>query len=416
MVQKKDFRVALDTVGCKLNQAETEYLSRELATSGYILVSPHAKADAYILNTCTVTHIADRKSRHLLRMARERNPNAMIIATGCYAQRALQELANIEEIDLVLDNKQKQLLPQVLQELFPVKVKDSTNQYYGLRSRSFVKIHDGCTNFCSYCIVPLVRGKEKSLPYEKVLAEIKQRQDDGYKELVLTGTEIGSYQHGGIDLKQLLERILAETSIPRLRLSSLQPQEIYPDFLELWHDPRLCRHFHLSLQSGSDGVLQRMNRRYSTSDYRKAVSAIRKIAPEVAITTDVIAGFPGETDAEFKESHAFCRKTEFARIHVFPFSPRRGTLAAQMPWQINAETKKERTRKMLSLAEESAMNFRQHFLDSTMPVLWEKQSAGIWSGHTDNYIKLYTRSKEEMANQVLPVRLLKLYRDGVWGI
>ncbi len=416
-------RVALDSLGCKLNQAETELLAKQFTEAGYRLVSPADEADVYILNTCTVTHIADRKSRHWLRLAHRRNPDAMLVATGCYAQRAPQELARIEGIDLVSGNEQKPHLLQLLEESgrlsCPACVQqgDSTSgSDIGFRTRAFIKVQDGCNDFCSYCIVPLVRGREKSLPVDQVVAEVRHRIANGYKEVVLTGTEIGSYSDNGVNLKELLEHILAETDVARLRLSSLQPQEISPELIRLWGDNRLCRHFHLSLQSGNDSVLRRMRRRYSISDYLQSVSLIRALAPEAAITTDIIVGFPGETSAEFEQGYKLCQKLEFARIHVFSYSPRQGTQASQMPNQVEDRVKKQRSQRMLALAKESAQNFRRQFLGKTMPVLWEKQTDGIWSGHTDNYIKMYTKSNDDLTNKLLPVKLGELFnQDGVWG-
>ena len=413
--------VALDSIGCKLNQAETELIAKQFAEAGYRLVSPADKADVYILNTCTVTHVADRKSRHWLRRAHWRNPDARLVATGCYAERAPHELAQIGGVSLVLGNEQKPQLLELLKESGrignPARVQEDSTANYCLafRTRSFIKVQDGCNSFCAYCIVPLVRGREKSLPTQQVVAEVRQRVADGYREVVLTGTEIGSYNCNGVNLKGLLEHILTEADVPRLRLSSLQPQEISPELIRLWRDERLCRHFHLSLQSGSDGVLSRMKRRYSVSDYQQAVSLIRNAMPEAAITTDIIVGFPGETDGEFQESYDFCRQLEFARIHVFPYSPRQGTLAARMRPQVADKVKKQRSQQMLALAEESIQNFSRQFLDKTMPVLWEKQTNGIWSGHTDNYIKAYTRSGEDLTNKLLPVKLGGVFnRDGVW--
>ncbi len=417
----KATRVILDSLGCKLNQAETELLAKQFTEAGYRLVSPTDEADVYILNTCTVTHIADRKSRHLLRLAHRRNPDALLIATGCYAQRARDELTQIEGVTLVLGNDEKAHLPQLLEEsghlIRPACGQgDSISSLHtGFRTRAFIKVQDGCSNFCSYCIVPLVRGREKSLPVDQVTGEVRHRIANGYKEVVLTGVKIGSYSYNGVNLRGLLEHILAETDIARLRLSSLQPQEISPELLSLWNNSRLCRHFHLSLQSGSNAVLSRMGRRYSVSDYKKAVSLIRAQAPEAAITTDVIVGFPGETDEEFEESYNFCRQMEFARIHVFSYSPREETQASQMPRQVGAQIKKQRSQKMLALARESAKSFSQQFLGKTMPILWEKQSDGIWSGLTDNYIKVYTKSNKDLTNKLLPVKLVEVREDGVWG-
>jgi len=263
--------------------------------------------------------------------------------------------------------------------------------------------------------VPAVRGREKSLPLDQVVAEVKRRVTDGYKEVVLTGVKIGSYICDGVNLKGLLEHILAETEVTRLRLSSLQPQEISPELVRLWHDQRLCPHFHLSLQSGSDRVLSRMKRRYSTSDYQEAVALIRALVPEAAITTDIIVGFPGETEEEFEESYNFCRQMGFARIHVFPYSPRQGTQAAGMPQQIGDKIRKQRSQRMLALAKESARNFSRRFLGKTLPVLWEKQSDGVWSGHTANYIKVYTKNNNDLTNKLLPVKLVEFRDEGVWG-
>jgi len=410
-------RVALETLGCKLNQAETELLTKQFADAGYHLVSPTEGADVYILNTCTVTHIADRKARHLLRLAHRRNPSAVLVATGCYAQRAPQELSQIEGVSFVLNNDEKPQLLRLLKEsgCLSNPAQGQTISPH-IRTRSLIKIQDGCDSFCAYCIVPLVRGREKSLPTDQVISEVKRRASDGYKEVVLTGTEIGSYNYDGVSLKGLLEHILAEADVTRLRLSSLQPQEITPELIGLWRDNRLCRHFHLSLQSGSDEVLSRMKRRYSVSDYQRAASLIRDLIPEAAITTDIIVGFPGETDDEFEESYNFCRQVSFARIHVFPYSPRQETQAARMPDQVGDKIKRERSERMLALAKESAQNFSRQFLGKTMMVLWEKQSGdGIWSGLTDNYIKVYTKSNEDLANKLLPVKLVEVRGDGVWG-
>jgi len=414
----KRTKVAFASLGCKLNQAETESLARQLAEAGYELVPSAEKADVYILNTCTVTHIADRKSRHLLRQARRQNPDARLVAIGCYAERSPQELSQIDGVDLVVGNEQKPHLLRRLQESgylgSPLSTRMS-HHYNGCRTRAFIKVQDGCHNFCSYCIVPLVRRREESTPAAQVVAEIRQRVAEGGKEVVLTGTEIGSYGGEGVNLKGLLERILAETDITRLRLSSLQPQEISPELISLWQDSRLCPHFHLSLQSGSDTVLGRMKRHYTIADYQRAVALIREAVPEVAITTDIIAGFPGETEAEFQESYHFCQQVEFARIHVFPYSPRRETEAARMPHQVADKVKKQRSQKMLALAEESAQNFRRRFLGKTMPVLWEKQTGGSWSGLTGNYIKVYTGSSKDLTNQLVSVKLVEIRKDGVWG-
>ena len=408
-------RVAIETLGCKLNQAESETLARQFTSEGCQVVDADEETDVYILNTCTVTHIADRKSRQSLRMARRRSPHALIIATGCYINRSADELEAIEGIDLLVCNEDKQRLVEIVSQRVSLKSGVAGHTEI-LRTRTFIKAQDGCNRQCAYCIVPLVRGRAKSLPADEVMAEIESRVAERFKEVVLTGTEVGSYSSSGLDIKGLLERILVKTKIERLRVSSLQPYEITPKLLALWKNSRLCPHFHISLQSGSDGVLTRMKRVYSTSSYEESISLIRKALPDASITTDVIVGFPGETDAEFQQTADFCRRIGFARIHVFTFSPRPGTAAATMPDQVDARVKKERSAKMLALAKESAREFRSHFLGQTLEVLWEQKSeAGIWSGYTANYIRLYTRSKKDLTNILIETKLLKLYRDGVWG-
>lgn len=329
-------KVALDYLGCKLNQAETEFLSRQFLRAGHVLVSSPGEADIYILNTCTVTHIADRKSRHLLRLAHRRNPKARLVATGCYAEQTPEELAQIKGVNMVLGNRDKPKLPELLAESgylgSPANGQESSAKRYDcLRTRALVKVQDGCSNFCAYCVVPLVRGREMSRAASDVVSEIGERVAQGYREVVVTGVRLGAYGDNGANLASLLERILTETGIKRLRLSSLQPQEVTPELFRLFGDGRLAPHLHLCLQSGSDSVLQRMKRCYSVARYERAVSLIREAIPDAAITTDVMVGFPGETEAEFEESYEFCWRLGFSRIHVFSYSRRRGTEAAQLP-------------------------------------------------------------------------------------
>jgi len=399
--------ITLDTVGCKLNQAESQLFARQFAKAGYRLVAADNGADVYILNTCTVTHVADGKCRRLLNQARRRNPNALVVAVGCYVERARQDLAGLNGVDLVLDNSQKMnLVPLLEQSGHLVRPESGSTTNADFRTRAFVRVQDGCNNFCAYCIVPLVRGRERSIPVDRILAEVEQRVAGGDKEAVLTGTEIGSYSDEGIGLEGLLKRILEETEIARLRLSSLQPQEISAELVGLWQDERLCRHFHLSLQSGSNAVLERMGRRYTAADYKQAVDLIREAVPDAAITTDVIVGFPGETEAEFQESYNFAKQMQFARIHVFPYSPRPETKAAAMPGKVEDKVKRERSRKMLALGRAGVRNFRRKFVGKTVMVLWEKQTCGVWSGLTDNYIRVFTKSDRDLTNQLLSVKLV----------
>ena len=410
-------RVALHTLGCKLNQAESELLARQLSQAGY-QVTDGDKADICVLNTCTVTHIADRKARRWLRLMRRENPEALIVATGCYAERAPKEIEQLGAIDLIVGNQDKAQLLELIETKkapSPVLVGSLSGSS---RVRAMVKVQDGCDDFCAYCIVPLVRGREHSLPPPEIIKEVKERVGDGYREIVLTGTKVGCYRFDGIGLKELIEAILREANVERLRLSSLQPGEISPELLSLWKDRRLCRHFHLALQSGSDRVLEWMRRRYSVSSYRQAVASIRGMVPDAAISTDVMVGFPGESEDDFTETYRFCEEMGFARIHVFPYSSRPGTLAARLPQPLTEAAKAERSEKMLGLAHQSAHKFQEQFLGRDLEVLWEKEvtpGSGIYSGLTGNYLRVFTRSQEPLTNKLLPVRLVGLYQEGMWG-
>jgi threonylcarbamoyladenosine tRNA methylthiotransferase MtaB len=416
-------RVAFYTLGCKLNQAETESLADRFSKAGFQLVPPSDGADIYIANTCTVTHIADRKSRHWLRLARRRNPQALIIATGCYAQRSRQELAQLA--DFVVDNKEKEHLLALTQTLSlegrrlnEGETKQSQVLAATVRTRSLIKIQDGCHSPCTYCIVPKVRPHEYSLPASQIIDEVKQKVALGYKEVVLTGTKVGSYRDNSTDLRDLVQRILRGTGIERLRLSSLQPSEISSEFFALWQDERLCRHFHLALQSGSETVLQRMRRSYSLNQYQRTVNLIKEMIPDAAITTDIMVGFPGESDDEFEQSYSFYQQAAFANIHVFPFSARPETAAARMPEQIKDKVKQERNQRMLELSRSSRRRFCKQFLRQTMLILWEKETnpgSGIYSGLTSNYIRVFAHSEKSLSNEITPVKLVELHNQGIWG-
>jgi threonylcarbamoyladenosine tRNA methylthiotransferase MtaB len=424
-------RVAFYTLGCKLNQAETESLANRFGKAGFQIVSPGDGADIYIANTCTVTHIADRKSRHWLRLARRRNPRALIIATGCYAQRNCQELAQLA--DFVVDNKEKEHLLALTRTLSlegrglgENEKKQSQMLAPTVRTRSLIKIQDGCHSLCTYCIVPKVRPHEYSLPASQIIDEVKQKVALGYKEVVLTGTKVGSYrdvvpstnEESSSELRDLVQRILSSTGIERLHLSSLQPSEISSEFLALWQDERLCRHFHLALQSGSEAMLRRMRRNYSLDQYQRTVNLIKEKIPDVAITTDIMVGFPKESDEEFEQNYAFCQQAGFANIHVFPFSPRPETAAAAMPDQIKDKVKQERNQRMLELSRRSQRNFCEQFFGQTMPVLWEKETGfggGIYSGLTSNYIRVFAHSEKSLSNKITPVKLVKFHNQGIWG-
>lgn len=450
--ESRGVRVSFYTLGCKLNQAETESLNGRFGEAGFEVVPPGDTADVYVANTCTVTHVADRKSRHWLRLARRRNPEALIVATGCYAQRAPRELAPIA--DLVLGNEEKEHLLELVMGLplgtppasRPVRRISEASPSCGhegqgrlenpadskregetqgsqvfrntARVRSLVKIQDGCESACSYCIVPRVRPREYSLPISQVVDQIRQRVAVGRREVVLTGTKVGSYRYEGAGLGGLLKCILRGTDIERLRLSSVQPEEVSADLLSLWEDKRLCRHFHLALQAGSDTVLQRMRRRYSLARYLETVRLLKEAVPGVAITTDVMVGFPGESREEFEQGYAFCEQIGYANINVFPFSARPGTEAEGAAGQVDDRTKKERSSRMLELARTCRDEFRDRFLGQMVSVLWEKETepgSGIYSGLTDNYIRVFVRNGKLLSNRITAVRLVRRHGSEVWG-
>ncbi len=324
----------------------------------------------------------------------------------------------LEGVDLAVGNADKDRLVEIVKgRLGGPGFPDSAGGHDArlFRTRSLVKIQDGCNQCCSYCIVPHVRGRERSVPVEEVLSEVKDRAGKGYQEVVLTGTRIGAYDGVG-GLAGLVRRILDDTAIPRLRLSSLQPGKISA-LTELWRDSgRICRHLHLALQSGSDSVLKRMGRGYCTSEYEEAVNSVREGMPDVAITTDVIVGFPGESEEEFEESYRFCERIGFAGLHIFPYSARPGTPAARMPGKVPEKIKKSRSRIMLDLAGRSARDFRRLFSGQTMPVLWEERKGeALWIGHTGNHIKVITRSVESLRGCLLETRLGGEYEDALWG-
>lgn len=410
-------KIVLHTLGCKLNQAETESLASQLLSSGHQLVESPEEADVYVLNTCSVTHIADRKSRQLLRAARRSSPDAMIVAVGCYAQRAPQDLRQLGVVDITLEYKGRDRLFDVLQE--KLGDKGGVNTTPPVRTRSLIKIQEGCDDFCSFCIVPYTRGRERCLPLEEVLREVKARLAAGYKEITLTGTKIGAYnkyKNHSSGLSSVVAAVLEEQRLSRLRLSSLQPKDLNIELLKLWDDERLCPHLHIPLQSGSQKILQSMGRGYSIYDYERAITMVRESIPDLAVTTDIIVGFPGEGEKEFEESYRFCEKMGFANMHVFPFSARSGTKASGMSPKVENTIIKDRSRKMMELAQRCSGDFNRHFLGRTMGVLWEKRSEKVgWSGMTDNYIRVFTKSEEDLTNTLLPTKLLAEHPRGLLG-
>ncbi|MEW6231392.1 MAG: tRNA (N(6)-L-threonylcarbamoyladenosine(37)-C(2))-methylthiotransferase MtaB [Chloroflexota bacterium] len=426
-----DRRAALVTLGCKVNQAESEALGRRLSEQGLRLVPFDGSADLYIINTCTVTATADHKSRQLIRRARRHNPSSLVIVTGCYASVHPFSLRSMAQADLVVSNDDKgrladlalEALGQAARTLSGVAAQADVEAAPHGRTRAFVKAQDGCADFCAYCIVPYARGRPTSLPTQEIVSRIGSLASQGCQEVVLSGVHLGTYgadqDHSSpdlYDLRRLIVEILRDTAISRLRLSSLEPQDVSPGLFELWRNPRLCRHLHLPLQSGCNRTLARMRRRYTCQDFASLVEEARRAIPGVAITTDLIAGFPGESPEDFLESLAFIEGMGFARAHVFPYSPRPGTLAASLPDQVPEPVKRERCAKLRAVSQQSAAAFRRGFLGQTLEVLWEERAAGDrWSGLTDNYLRVSAESALSLTNRIIPTLITALEGEGLNG-
>ena len=418
--------VSVLTLGCKLNQSDSEAIARELAGEGVRVVDRATKgAAAFVINTCSVTHVADAKARHLVRLARRLSPDAQVVLTGCYAETAAADIGEITGADIVLRNVDKPTIaPRILDKLAasgdPIGG-CPTATGNPLRTRAFIKIQEGCDELCAFCIVPYTRGREQSVPIEDVVRQVQARETDGVIEVVLTGTQLGNY---GRDLgwprdeqgpRRLLSELLARTSMPRIRLSSLQAQDIHPALLDLWFDERMCPHFHIPLQSGSDEVLGPMRRHYTADQYRTAIEMIRQRILDVAITTDVIAGFPAETDADFEATHDLCEEMQFAAMHCFPYSRRPHTGADKMAGHLPPLVKRERLNRLLKVAHRSSEAFRSAYLGRTMDVLWEHRSDGLWQGLTGNYVRVYTAADVDLENKLAPARLTALHGEGMLG-
>jgi threonylcarbamoyladenosine tRNA methylthiotransferase MtaB len=419
--------VAVLTLGCKLNQADSEALARRLAGEGVRVVDrPVRGARAFVVNTCSVTHVADRKARHLVRLARRLSPDAQIVLTGCYAETAPADIARVIGADAVIANAEK---PQIAERLLS-RLEGRGDPYAGcptpsgnpLRTRAFIKIQEGCDELCAFCIVPYTRGREQSVPIADVVRQVQEREADGVIEVVLTGTQLGNY---GRDLgwpreeqgpRRLLTELLGRTSVPRIRLSSLQAQDISAGLLTLWSDKRLCPHFHLPLQSGSDTVLGPMRRRYTADGYRQALSLIREQVPEAAVTTDVIAGFPGETEDDFAATLRLCEEAGFADMHCFPYSRRPHTGADRMDGHLPPQTRRARLERLLTVQKRSSEAYRRGRLGSTAEVLWEEQSEDRWRGLTGDYVRVYAASDSDLTNRLTTARLERLDGEGVYGV
>ena len=394
-------RVCFTNLGCKLNQAEIERLARDFLAAGHRVVESPAEADLHVVNSCTVTHTAARASRKAAR----KGPRTVL--TGCHA--TVEEVAGV---DLVVPNPEKDRLLDHVHAAFPDLLPEVPVPWVRLpfgHTRALVKVEDGCNMRCSFCIIPSTRGRQRSRPLAEVVEEVRSFAEAGYREVVVTGVQISAWRSGEDRLYELVRAILAETGVPRLRLTSIAPWDLDERLLELWSDRRLCRHLHLSLQSGSTATLRRMRRPYTAEGYLAVLEGVRSVIPGVGITTDVIVGFPGETAEEFEESLATVEAARFAKAHVFPFSPRPGTEAADLPGQVHPGEKKARLERMLEAADRSEKDFWRAHLGRRETVLWERGGQGL----TDNYLRV--RCPEGVWNTFSEVDLVGIAEDGVLG-
>ena len=422
-------KAALHNLGCKVNSYETEAMTQLLKKAGYEIVSFQDQADVYIINTCSVTNMADRKSRQMLHKAKKQNPNAVVVATGCYVQTATEKVAQDLSIDLVVGNNRKKDIVEILNEYYAEKeageqVKEEyvidinhTDEYEDLEistvtehTRAHLKIQDGCNNFCSYCIIPYARGRIRSRTMESIKAELERLSASGFKEIVLTGINLSCYDDNGKKLIDVIEMADNVNGIERIRLGSLDPEVVTEDFVErLGKVKKICPHFHFSLQSGCDKTLKAMNRHYTSDEYYEKCQLIRKYIDNPAFTTDVIVGFPGETEEDYISSREFVKKVKFAELHVFKYSKRDGTVAAKMPNQIDEKIKTLRSEDLIKTGEELTKEFRQAKIGQDTTVLFEEQilldNKEYWVGHTVDYIKIAVPEKENLEGQIRKVNV-----------
>ena len=406
-MEKNKKKVAFFTLGCKVNQYETNGMAQKLMDK-YEVVEPEEKADIYIINTCSVTNMSDRKSRQMIRRAKEMNSDAFVIVVGCYAEVAKEEIEKIDEVDLVLGNHQKANIDKYIEAYFDGKNIDDTaieNYFYDFgsityteKTRAVIKVQDGCNNFCTYCIIPYARGRICSRKPESVIDEITKIADEGIKEVVITGIQVSAY---GKDfdneyrLIDLLEEINKIDGIERIRLGSIEPLMITDEFCNRARKiEKLCHHFHLSLQSGCDKTLKEMNRKYTTDQFRDVIRRLRNLYDDVILTTDIIVGFPNETDEDFEKTYEFLKEIKFYKMHVFKYSPRKGTVAAKMKNQIPAEIKDVRSKRLLQLSNENECDYLNEYIGKKVRVLMEEKDGDYIKGHTGNYIVVKTVGDE----------------------
>ena len=414
--------VAFITLGCKVNQYETNAMTQQFIEKGYKVIDHTEKADIYIVNTCTVTNMSDRKSRQMLRRVKELNKEAIVVACGCYAQVAKEELEKIEEINLVLGNNEKKDIVEHVEKYMKSKIPEIQTEdvmhqtefvefgdiTFTEKTRAVIKIQDGCDRFCSYCIIPYARGRVRSRKPEHIISEIRKIAKEGIKEVVITGIHIASY---GKDFKKeyrlidLLEEMNEIEGIERIRLGSIEPLLITEEFVSrLERLSKVCHQFHLSLQSGCDETLKRMNRRYTTEQFKEITTLLRNAFEDAILTTDIIVGFPGESEKEFEKTYAFLEEIKFYKMHVFKYSQRKGTKAAVMPNQIDGNKKEERSRRLIELSNKNEKAYNEQYIGKEVEVLFEEEKHGVWQGHTKNYILAHYETEENMENKMVTLK------------
>ncbi len=424
-------KVAFCSLGCKVNQYETNAMAQKFIEHGYEVVEFDEYADVYIVNTCTVTNVADRKSRQMLRRAKEINKDATLVACGCYAQVAKEELKKIPEIDLIIGNNEKNDIIQIVENhiaqkgaedlvsdvMYKLDYVELGTTTYTEKTRAVIKVQDGCDRFCSYCLIPYARGHIRSRKIENVIEEIKKVVEEGINEVVITGIHIASYGRDfkgeNIGLIDLLEEINKIQGLHRIRLGSIEPTIITDEFVErLSKLDKICDHFHLSLQSGCTETLKRMNRRYTTEEFRDVTKRLRSKFPNAALTTDIIVGFPGETDEEFNTTYEFLKEIAFYKMHIFKYSQRKGTKAAVMPNQVDGKIKEERSKKLIELSNENEYNYNKKYIGKQVEVLFEEREGEYLKGHTTNYIVVkHKTDKNDLINKIAKVTVSEAKQD-----
>lgn len=428
-------KAALHNLGCKVNAYETEAMQHLLEEAGYEIVPFTQKADVYVINTCSVTNMADRKSRQMLHKAKKNNPDSIVVAAGCYVQTSEKEVLNDLSVDIVIGNDRKHDLVRLLEEYSLDSVNDTVDDINDGKhdfeelfidqtkehTRAFIKVQDGCNQFCSYCIIPYARGRVRSRRFENVIAEVERLAANGFKEVVLTGIHLSSY---GVDfeeatgLLELIQAVNAVKGIERIRLGSLEPKIVTEHFAsELSKLDKICPHFHLSLQSGCDATLKRMNRKYTTKEYERGCELLRKYFVHPAITTDMIVGFPGETEEEFEQTKAYLEHIHFYEMHIFKYSKRKGTRAAVMPDQIDEQIKAARSEKLIALGHDMSKEFRKFYIGKNEEVLFEEKAVigdkEYFVGYTKEYVKVAKKTDENLENQIVSGRISGMLTDEI---